>query len=161
MRERLKTALFWIVVAMATLLQIAPSAEAQSPFAIQSKGALTGTCFGPGLGINTVVPIIYACGDTFTWVPIVNIGSIATVATATTIAPATLLVNLTGTTAIATITTPAGFSSTVGGCLTFFPASTVATTNAGNIAAVYSLVGGKAYQGCWNGTKFYFIGSGI
>jgi hypothetical protein len=159
--KALKAAFFWLVVGLGTLLCIAPSAEAQSPFAIQSKGALSGNCFGPGLGINTVVPLIYACGDTQTWVPIANVGSIATVASATTIAPATSIVNLTGTTAIATITTPAGFSATVGGCLTFFPASTVATTTAGNIAAVYSLVGGKAYQGCWNGTKFYFIGSGI
>lgn len=88
-------------------------------------------------------------------------GAIATVATATTIAPVSPIVNLTGTTAIATITTPSGISSTIGGCITFIPASTVATTTAGNIVAVYSLVGAKAYQGCWNGTKWYFIGSGI
>lgn len=87
--------------------------------------------------------------------------AIATVATATTIAPTGSHVNLTGTTAIATITTPTVLSSTIGACITFYPASTVATTTAGNIEAVYSLVGGKAYQGCWNGTKWYFIGSGI
>lgn len=86
---------------------------------------------------------------------------IATVATATTIAPTSSVINLTGTTAIATITTPAGYSSTIGGCITFTPASTVATTIAGNIAAVYSLIGGKSYQGCWNGTSWFFIGSGI
>lgn len=91
----------------------------------------------------------------------VTVGTIATVAAATTIAPITPLVNLTGTTAIATITVPGNMSTTIGGCVTFFPASTVATTTAGNILAIYSLIGGKTYQGCWNGTKWGFIGSGI
>lgn len=85
-----------------------------------------------------------------------------TIATATTIAPTTTgVINLTGTTAIATITPPAGMGASWGSCITFVPASTVATTTAGNVAAIYALVGGKSYSGCWNGTKWYFTGSGI
>jgi hypothetical protein len=81
-----------------------------------------------------------------------------TVASATTIAPTSAMVNLTGTTAIATITLPPGFTT---GCFDVLPASTVATTTAGNIAAVYSLVGGDSYRACYFGSKWYFLGHGI
>jgi hypothetical protein len=80
----------------------------------------------------------------------------STVAAATTIAPTSEIVNLTGTTAIATITVPVGMQATgTGGCLTFIPASTVATTTAGNIQAVYSLTANTLFNGCWNGTKWF------
>lgn len=81
-----------------------------------------------------------------------------TVASSTTIAPTSAMVNLTGTTAIATITLPAGFTT---GCFDILPASTVATTTAGNIAAIYSLLGGDAYRACYFGSKWYFVGHGI
>jgi hypothetical protein len=128
-----------------------------------------GTSYGgaPQTGISQTGAAQLAAGNgtqgdaSATFDAAIHSSGVATVATATTIAPTVSHVNLTGTTAIATITTPTGLSSTVGACLTFYPASTVATTTAGNIEAVYSLVGGKAYQGCWNGTKWWFIGSGI
>lgn len=85
-------------------------------------------------------------------------GGAATVATATTIAPTTPLVNLTGAIPIATITLPANFTT---GCFNAVPVSTVLTTTAGNIAAIYSLLGGKLYTACYMGSAWYFVGSGI
>ena len=81
-------------------------------------------------------------------------------ASGTTIAPASGWVNITGTTPIATITVPSVLvnNGSFTGCLDVLPTSTVATTTAGNIFAVYSLVGGNLYRACWNGTKWYFTG---
>lgn len=72
--------------------------------------------------------------------------SSATVASATTIAPVTPFVILTGTTAIATITLPSGFTS---GCFDAYNTSTNATTTAGNIAAVYTLTAATQYRVCY------------
>lgn len=72
--------------------------------------------------------------------------SSATVASATTIAPVTPFVILTGTTAIATITLPSGFTS---GCFDAYNTSTNATTTAGNIAAVYTLTAATQYRICY------------
>lgn len=88
-------------------------------------------------------------------------GAVSTLASATTIAPLSSIVNLTGTSAIATISLPNGVDTFNGTCITFLPASTVLTTTAGNIAAIYTLLAGKLYQGCFNGTSWFFLGSGI
>jgi hypothetical protein len=84
-------------------------------------------------------------------------GTAASVATGTTIAPTTPLVLLTGATPIATITLPSGFTT---GCFDVIPGSTVATTTAGNIEAVYTLTANTNYRACWNGTKWYFSPAG-
>lgn len=85
----------------------------------------------------------------------------STVATATTIAPTTGMVTLTGTTPIATITVPtvAGVTTWLG-CIDFIPGSSVVTTAAGNIDAVYNLTAGVMARACYNGTKWYFTNSG-
>lgn len=71
------------------------------------------------------------------------------VASATTIAPATAMFALTGTTSIATITPPSGFSATVGGCLDFFTTGTAATTTAGNILNIVTLTANTLHRACY------------
>lgn len=70
----------------------------------------------------------------------------STIASATTIAPTTPMVILTGTTPIATVTVPSGFAS---GCFDAYNTSTNATTTAGNIAAVYTLTAATQYRWCF------------
>lgn len=73
----------------------------------------------------------------------------AVVATATTIAPTTAMFALTGTTSVATITPPSGFSATVGGCLDFYTVGTAATTTAGNILNVVVLTANTMHRACY------------
>lgn len=77
---------------------------------------------------------------------------VATIASATTIAPVTPMVITSGSTSIATITLPTGFTT---GCIDLVPSGTQATTTAGNIAAVYTLTSGTLYRACYQGTKWY------
>jgi hypothetical protein len=66
-----------------------------------------------------------------------------TIASATTIAPTTSIVIVSGTTAIATITAPTPISLT-GGQITIIPTGIFTTTTAGNIALASTAVVGKA-----------------
>lgn len=77
------------------------------------------------------------------------------IASATTIAPITGIVHITGTTAIATITPPTGMSSTVGGCIQMIFDAGLSTTTAGNIFAIYSPAAGSLHQVCYDGSKWY------
>lgn len=66
-----------------------------------------------------------------------------TIASATTIAPTTSILFVSGTTAIATITAPSPISLT-GGQITIIPTGIFTTTTAGNIALASTAVVGKA-----------------
>jgi hypothetical protein len=66
-----------------------------------------------------------------------------TIASATTIAPTTSVVFVSGTTAIATITAPSPISLT-GGQITIIPTGVFTTTTAGNIALASTAVVSKA-----------------
>jgi hypothetical protein len=70
-------------------------------------------------------------------------GSAPTIASATTIAPTTKVVFISGTTAIATITAPSPIS-TSGGRITLIPTGLFTTTTAGNIALASTAVVSKA-----------------
>lgn len=95
----------------------------------------------------------------------VNIGNVAgfpssligtAVASATTIALTNQIQHVTGTTPIATITAPNGYSSTVGGCITLVADGAWTTTTAGNIKQAIIAVPGVNYTGCYDGSKWYF-----
>jgi hypothetical protein len=75
--------------------------------------------------------------------------NIQTIASAGTIAPSTFLVAITGTAAIATITPPAGFSVTVGGCIDILATGAWTTTTAGNIQAVMTASANTIYRACY------------
>ena len=79
----------------------------------------------------------------------------ANIASATTIAPVNGIQHVTGTTAIATITTPTGMSATKGGCLTLIADGAWTTTTAGNIFATMVAVAGTPYFACYDGSKWY------
>ena len=76
-------------------------------------------------------------------------------ASAATIAPVAGITHITGTTAIATITPPAGMSSTVGGCVTFIADGAWSTATGGNITTVLTAVAGTLYQACYDGATWY------
>lgn len=91
-----------------------------------------------------------------------NLGSsqLVTVASAATIAPASNLVVITGTAAIATIALPQGFSSSVGGCFDILATGAWTTTTAGNIFAAMTAVANTQYRACYftvAGTPKWFI----
>lgn len=73
-------------------------------------------------------------------------GTAGVVASATTIAPTTPLVEISGTTAIATITLPSGFTS---GCFDILPTGTWTTTTAGNIFNAVTAVADVQYRACY------------
>lgn len=78
-------------------------------------------------------------------------GSVATVASATTIAPTTPLVIISGTAAIATITLPSGFTT---GCFDILATGAWTTTTAGNIQATMTAAANVQYQACYFGSKW-------
>src|SRR5260370_31066977 len=80
-----------------------------------------------------------------------NVGAseLVTVASATTIAPTSNLVVITGTTAIATITAPVNFSTSVGGCFDILATGAWTTTTAGNIFATMTAVANTQYRACY------------
>jgi hypothetical protein len=75
-------------------------------------------------------------------------GTPQVIASATTIAPANPLAQVvfTGTTSIGTVTLPSNFTA---GCFDNYNTSALATTTAGNIAAVYSLTAATQYRWCY------------
>lgn len=84
-------------------------------------------------------------------------GAIGTpVASATTIALTAPITHITGTVSVATITTPSGMSSTIGGCLVLIADGVFATTTAGNIKAVYTSTANTMYWACYDGSKWFF-----
>jgi hypothetical protein len=80
--------------------------------------------------------------------------NIQTIASAGTISPTSYLITISGTAAIATITPPAAFSTTVGGCLDIIATGAWTTTTAGNIQAAMTAVANTNYRACWSGTKW-------
>jgi hypothetical protein len=67
-----------------------------------------------------------------------------TIASATTIAPVTRIVFVSGTTNVVNITAPTGFTGGSGGQITIIPTGVFATTTAGNIALASTAVVSKA-----------------
>lgn len=82
---------------------------------------------------------------------ILNVGasSLVTVASAATIAPTSNLVVITGTAAIATITPPLNFSTSVGGCFDVLATGAWTTTTAGNIFATMTASANTQYRFCY------------
>lgn len=86
---------------------------------------------------------------------LMQVASAATIASATTIAPTTPLVAISGTTAIATITLPSGFTS---GCFDILATGLWTTTTAGNIQATLTAVTNTMYRACyWTGLSKWTI----
>ena len=82
--------------------------------------------------------------QSLTGIELISTGAAApTVASSATIAPTTRIVFVSGTTAINTITAPAGISTT-GGQITLIPTGLWSTTTSGNIALVTTAVVNKA-----------------
>lgn len=78
----------------------------------------------------------------------------STVASATSITPTGTFFPVSGTTAIATIVVPAGWSA--GNCLAIEPTGIFATTTADNIGLISSAsVVGRILFMCWDGTKWW------
>jgi hypothetical protein len=78
------------------------------------------------------------------------------IASATTIAPVTQMVHITGTAAISTITPPPGFGSGFGGCITLIADAIWATATGGNIASpAITAVAATPYRACYDGTSWY------
>lgn len=75
----------------------------------------------------------------------------ATVASQTTIAPTTPLVTISGTSAIATITLPSGFTT---GCFDILATGAWTTTTAGNIQAIMTAVPNTGYRACYYGSTW-------
>jgi hypothetical protein len=93
---------------------------------------------------------------------ILNVGasSLVTIASAGTIAPTSNFVVITGTAAIATITPPANFSATVGGCFDILATGAWTTTTAGNIFATMTASANTTYRACYftvSGTSKFYI----
>ncbi len=80
--------------------------------------------------------------------------NIQTIASAGTIAPTSYLVTISGTAAIATITTPVTFSTTIGGCFDIIATGAWTTTTAGNIQSTMTASANTIYRSCWSGTKW-------
>lgn len=78
-----------------------------------------------------------------------------TVASASTVTPTSEMVTISGTGSIDTITLPANFSSSVGGCLDILATGAWSTTTAGNIQAVVVAVANTSYRACYFGTKWF------
>lgn len=90
----------------------------------------------------------------------------ASVASAATIGISYGINHITGSITINTMTLPTsaatgGGSGGFTGCLKIIPESNVSTGTSGNIAAAYSLTAWKLYEACYDGTKWYFSGSGL
>lgn len=105
------------------------------------NGGLTGAtfdCMG-GQIVRTNAPSTYKGSD---------------VSSATSITPTGTFFVVSGTTAIATIVVPAGWSA--GNCLAIEPTGIFATTTAGNIGLITSAsVVGRMLFMCWDGSKFW------
>jgi hypothetical protein len=96
-----------------------------------------------GIGSNTTVIGVTATTATKIF-GVQATGQVApTVASATTIAPTTKIVFVSGTTAIVTITAPTGIATT-GGQITIIPTDIFTTTTAGNIALASTAVVSRA-----------------
>jgi hypothetical protein len=78
--------------------------------------------------------------------------SVATIASASTIAPTAQLNHVTGTTAIATISLP--FTGFIG-CIQLIPNGLWTTTTSGNIALASTAVVSKVLTECYDGTSWY------
>lgn len=77
---------------------------------------------------------------------LMNDDMVAVVASATTITPTTPLVEISGTTPIATITLPSGFTS---GCFDILATGAWTTTTAGNIQATMTASANTPYRACY------------
>jgi len=76
--------------------------------------------------------------------------------------------HLTGTISVSTMTLPTSAATGGGaagsaftGCLKIIADSGFTTGTSGNIFAAYTLAAGKMYEACYDGSKWYFSGSGI
>jgi hypothetical protein len=134
-----------------------------APVAALARGATpSGSCTRPLLYAPLIyVPPVGPGAVTFdclggklvqTNPPVASVGAV--VASATTIVPTGTFFTVSGTTAIATITVPAGFGP--GNCIGINPTGIFATTTAGNIGLISSAsVVGRVLFMCWDGTKWW------
>ena len=85
-------------------------------------------------------------------------GTVATVASATTIAPTTPFVIISGTTTVSTITAPTGTAALIGAAFDFITSSAVPFTTGGNIASAFTTTANVLYRcvymGSTNGNWF-------
>jgi len=81
--------------------------------------------------------------------------TLATLASASNISPATGMFSLSGTSPISTITLPTGVSSTVGACLDILATGAWSTTTVGNIATAMTAISGTQYRACYFGSAWY------
>jgi trimeric autotransporter adhesin len=121
-----------------------------SPYTVATSGL---TQFTPSFNGSTTAGCSWTSSGTSSSIPVMASSSLAT---ATTIAPTTPIVNLTGGTTITTMVPPSGVgSSGTGACIYLIPGATVATTASGNFQAAYTLNANTLYISCWNGSKWY------
>lgn len=84
------------------------------------------------------------------------LGTVATVASASTIAPTAPFISLTGTTTISTITAPSGTGATTGAQFTFVSTGAVPFTTGGNIATAFTSTAGIPYTCTYMGSTIGF-----
>ncbi|MCU1326638.1 MAG: hypothetical protein JWN34_2008 [Bryobacterales bacterium] len=87
-----------------------------------------------------------------------DVDTVATIASATTIAPVNRINHITGTTPVATITPPTPFAvAGAGGCIELIPDAAFTTTTGGNIASASTAVVNKMLELCYDAgtTKWY------
>lgn len=83
-----------------------------------------------------------------------------TIAAASTIAPTSQFVVITGTTSVVTITPPPNFTATNGGCIKVLATGIFATTTAGNIFAITTTTANTFYDFCYftvSGTSKWYV----
>lgn len=85
------------------------------------------------------------------WSQLETVGPVATIASASTIAPVTPLVIISGTATISTITLPAGFTS---GCKDILASGAWSTTTGGNISTTLTASSGTQYRACYFGSSW-------
>ena len=81
----------------------------------------------------------------------------ATIASATTVAPAAPLTSISGTAAIATITVPAALP--VNGCLAFLPTGNFTLNTSGNVTAASTAITGHIMTLCYNSVTSLWLAS--
>lgn len=132
-------------------------------FASWTNGTLSGGTIDTALRRNSagVVEVNNGSGGTYRDIKRrFDVSTVATVASAATIAPADNITRVTGAVTISTITAPTAFAvSGAGGCLTLIPdtGATWVTNTAGNIALASTAVVGKQLIMCYDNatSKWY------
>ena len=124
---------------------------------VENNGSFVGGFAPPGsMGIDLATPQLIIAGQNGIYVGAAGLAGVgASITAAATIAPTNAVHPVTGTTAISTITPPAGLQA--GATVTLIPmaATGQTTTTGGNIALGSTMVQYKALILTWNGTNWY------